>query len=300
MENLTPSILTIRQLRKHFGHKVIFDGASLEIASPGVYGLVAPNGYGKTTLLNIIAGLTGFSGEVSIFGKPADQVSSRDFAYLQNNQVLYDYLTGYDHLLFLCKLHHLDKQKIHEMAVRFDMTDYLHKKTGKYSQGMKQRLLLAIALIKEPTFILMDEPLTGLDPTSTLILRETLLELAEQGTTMLISSHDLNELDKVTDQIFFIDDQQIQYSRINAEENQYIQLVVPMALADQALAVFEQTGVVVTARRENEFTLLKPEGEVDLLGLLTKNDIRVDSYQTRRTGSETLYKEKYFAKENGG
>ncbi|MBK5483141.1 ABC transporter ATP-binding protein [Peribacillus sp. TH16] len=131
-------------------------------------------------------------------GSNKDPEVFRKISFMQDNTVLYDYLTGYDHLQFIGDLQGITKKHIFETAERIGIDGYLNKKVGHYSLGMKQQLLLAMALINQPKLMILDEPLNGLDPTSAIKVRELLLELAEQGTAILLSSHNLAEIDKVT------------------------------------------------------------------------------------------------------
>ncbi|MCV3296741.1 MAG: ABC transporter ATP-binding protein [Oenococcus sp.] len=215
-------ILDIQQLSLSFKQKSIFKQTALSISQPGIYGLVAPNGSGKTTLLNLIANLlVPDAGSISLFDKPDNQQRFfQSASFLQDNTVLYDYLTAYDHLKLICQLRQIPLSQITKIAELLDMTDYLtQKKVSAFSLGMKQRLLLAMALIADTPLVLLDEPLNGLDPTSLQIIRKTLLAMKEHGKTLLVSSHNLDELDKVTRKIFFIKNQQIFYKELSSNES---------------------------------------------------------------------------------
>ena len=130
----------------------------------------------------------------------------KEVSFLQDNTVLFDYLTGYDHLKYICDVHNLPKKRVHEIATYVGMESYLKKPAGDYSLGMKQHLLLAMAIVNKPKLLLLDEPLNGLDPTSAILIRKILVELAESGTTIILSSHNLAEVDRVTKNILFLKD----------------------------------------------------------------------------------------------
>ena len=202
------SRIIIKDVSRTYKNHAVLKSISLTIDEPGIWALVAPNGSGKTTLLNIIANLLKPSaGSVTLSGKSnSNHRIFKEVSYLQDNSVLFDYLTGYDHLKYVCDVQKLPKQRIAETAIYVGMDSYLKKRVGSYSLGMKQHLLLAASILSKPKILLMDEPLNGLDPSSAILVRNILKELAAQGTTIILSSHNLGEIDKVTRQVLFLKD----------------------------------------------------------------------------------------------
>lgn len=167
-------ILQLIQVSKSFGDHQVLDNIDFELKEPQIIGLVAPNGYGKTTLFNIISNLEKPDhGEIMIFSeKNTNEKIFEHLAYLQDNRVLYDNLTAREHLAFVAACHNVEQQEIIEICDRLGMSHYLDKRVKKYSLGMKQHLLLAIALISQPQLLLLDEPLNGLDPSSVKLLEK--------------------------------------------------------------------------------------------------------------------------------
>lgn len=199
-------ILRLEHVTKFYGTQCVLDDVNLEIIEPTILALVAPNGTGKSTLLNIITNIERASeGEIQVLGrKNTDVRMFESMTYLQDNSVLYPDLTGQDHLNFIQDIHQIPSHKIEEVTQRLGMTDYLNKAVKKYSLGMKQHLLSALAILPNAKLIILDEPLNGLDPSSILRVREILKELYSQGTTILFSSHNLDEIDRLTDNILFL------------------------------------------------------------------------------------------------
>lgn len=201
-------IVQVDNLKKKYKKEWVLQGVQFEINHPQIVALVGPNGSGKTTLLNCMTNLLYLnSGTIKLLGKDYTDTSLfYDISYLQDNRILYENLTAYDHLKFVCSVQKLPTSKIIETARRVGMESYLKKRVQKFSLGMKQHLLLAMAIINSPKLLLMDEPLNGLDPTSAINMRKILLELHEKGTTIIISSHNLDEIDRLTNTIYFMKD----------------------------------------------------------------------------------------------
>ncbi len=201
-------ILSVNQIHKSYRKEKVLTGLSFEIENPQIVALVGPNGSGKSTLLNIITNLvTADEGAITILGKSnKDPSIFRDVSFMQDNSVLYDYLTGYDHLQFIGDVQGIKRKQLMEAAKRVGIDGYLNKKVAYYSLGMKQHLLLTLAIANQPKLLILDEPLNGLDPTSAIKVRELLLQLEEQGTAILLSSHNLAEIDRVTSHVLFLKD----------------------------------------------------------------------------------------------
>ncbi|MGD6875791.1 ABC transporter ATP-binding protein [Bacillus infantis] len=199
-------ILSVDGIHKTYGKDKVLKGITFQIDEPKIVALVGPNGSGKSTLLNIIANLQqADQGKVTILHKSnQDHSIFKEISFMQDNSVLYDYLTGYDHLQFIGDMQGISKKRLLSAAKRVGMDAYLNKKVGKYSLGMKQHLLLTMALVNEPKLLILDEPLNGLDPTSSIRVRNLLLEEQQKGTCILLSSHNLSEIDRVTSHILFM------------------------------------------------------------------------------------------------
>ncbi|MFT8339130.1 ABC transporter ATP-binding protein [Schleiferilactobacillus harbinensis] len=209
-------ILSVSSLTFSWRKQVVFQNSSFTINQPGLYGLVAPNGAGKTTLLNLISNLLQpQTGEILLYGQSNTTTHVfQNVAFLQDNSVLYPYLSGRDHLNSVADTHSIPRAKIASVIDNLEMSDYLDKHVSKYSLGMKQRLLLAMSLVVKRPLLLLDEPLNGLDPTSLMIVRETLESIKAEGQTALISSHNLDELMRVTQDVFFIVNQDVQFEHL--------------------------------------------------------------------------------------
>ncbi|UPQ85541.1 ABC transporter ATP-binding protein [Ignavigranum ruoffiae] len=205
------TVIEVKQLAKSFHHHLVLKDINFTIDQPEIVALVGPNGSGKSTLLNIMVNLLNPS---SGYVKLLDQ-SVRDYrifnqvSFLKDNSILYPYLTGWDHLTYAGHLYRLSDKRLQEAVTAFKMTDYIHRQIQEYSLGMKQKMLLALATLNQPKIMILDEPFNGLDPQAVIETRQLFKQLHQSGTTILLSSHTLSEIDKLTRHILFLKDGQI-------------------------------------------------------------------------------------------
>jgi ABC-2 type transport system ATP-binding protein len=196
-------------LRKEFGRIAAVDGIDLEVPAGGVFGYLGPNGAGKTTSLRMLLGLVHpTSGSVELFGRdPAvDGVAALDgVAGFVENPAFYPYLSGRRNLHLLADIdggrRHDRVEPVLEMVELADRGD---DKVATYSQGMRQRLGLAGALLREPRLLLLDEPTNGLDPGGMRDMRRLVADLAADGLTVLLSSHLMNEVEQLCSRLAII------------------------------------------------------------------------------------------------
>ena len=198
--------LDVSKVNKKYGTHHVLKDVSFSIEKPEIIALVGPNGSGKTTLLKIITNLLQASnGTVTIMDKSNKDISIfKEVSFMQDNTVLYDYLTGYDHLHFIRDIQHLSNEQVEHTIGLLEIRHYMNKKVKNYSLGMKQHLLIAMAIVNQPKLLILDEPLNGLDPTSVIKIRNILQKINENGSAILLSSHNLLEIDKLTNKILFL------------------------------------------------------------------------------------------------
>lgn len=285
------AILKVTNLTKNYGKQEVLKGVNLLLEEPGVFALIGPNGSGKTTLFNTISNLLKpTSGEIEVVGKKNTDASIfYEVSFLKDNRVLYEYLSGYDHLTFIQSAQKLPKERVDEVIKKMQIEHYVHKKVGDYSLGMKQSLLIAMAMLNKPKLMILDEPLNGLDPTSVIKVRYLLKELAENGTTILISSHTLSEIDLITDNIMFLKDGRIVEEKIEiVNGNIYAINVENTDNLEKILEGFEY---------KIEDNLLKVNlHEKEIFELLTKlheNQIKYLDISKVKRGTEDRYMEMF-------
>ncbi|UUX34371.1 ABC transporter ATP-binding protein [Fundicoccus culcitae] len=211
------SIINIENIQKSFGQHQVLKDVTFAITQPGIYALVGPNGSGKSTLMNIMMNLIkSDSGKVELLGESNKNVQIFNrVSFLKDNTVLYPYLTGFDHLNYAAKAYGVNAAQVNQIVDKMGIQSYVHKRTGKYSLGMKQHLLIALCILNNPDVLIMDEPLNGLDPTSILSVRDLIKALGNDGKTILISSHILSEIDAVTRDVLFLKDGEVYVEKLS-------------------------------------------------------------------------------------
>ena len=206
----TSVALATRGLAKRYGDRTALDGLDLSVPSGTVYGFLGPNGAGKTTTMRIVTGLIRpDAGEVELLGRPfrrADRRRLFDVGCLIETPSFYPFLSGRENLRALAATGRpVPKGRIEELLALVGLTVRARDKVSGYSLGMKQRLGIAAALLGDPKLLLLDEPANGLDPAGIVGMRDTLRSLAAAGTTVLVSSHILSEVQQLVDVVGIID-----------------------------------------------------------------------------------------------
>lgn len=182
-------VLTIEHLTKKIGNKTILEDVSFKLKRGQIVGLVGANGAGKTTLMKVILGYSSFqSGNFNVINS---KDSKSNIGALIENPGIYPFMSGYENLKLLNESK--NTQDIDKIVSQLHMDEYIHKKAKTYSLGMKQKLGIAIAFLNEPQFIILDEPMNGLDPKAVRDVRELIVQKSQEGVTFLISSHILSE-----------------------------------------------------------------------------------------------------------
>ncbi|MGK4178961.1 ABC transporter ATP-binding protein [Lapidilactobacillus dextrinicus] len=205
-------LLNVVDLDKSFGKQQVLHGVSFSVATGHIVGLVGPNGAGKSTIMKSILGLIPTDGgKITIADDPVSITSHQELAQvgaLIEYPGIYPFLTGKQHLQLFAN--HKNRQaNIEQVVNALGMQRYINQRTKQYSLGMKQKLGIAQALVNHPRLVILDEPMNGLDPQAVKNLRDYIRQLADEGTSFLISSHILSELEKLADDILILDHGQI-------------------------------------------------------------------------------------------
>jgi ABC-2 type transport system ATP-binding protein len=188
------------RLTKRYGRVTAVDGVSLTVRAGEVYGFLGPNGAGKTTTLRMLLGLIRpTAGTARVFGAPPGRLAS--VGALIEGPGFYPYLSGRDNLRVLARYTGVSSQRMATVLDRVDLSDRAGDRFNTYSMGMKQRLGVAAALLKDPRLLILDEPTNGLDPAGMADMRMLVRRLGTAGTTVMLSSHLLGEVQQICDRV---------------------------------------------------------------------------------------------------
>jgi ABC-2 type transport system ATP-binding protein len=208
------TILTIQNLNKRYGRIQALKNVSFEIQKGLVYGILGPNGSGKSTTLGIVLNVVNrTSGDYSWFGgNMQTHEALKKVGAIIERPNFYPYMTAEENLKLVCKIKSIDYSKINEKLDLVGLTERKDSKFSAFSLGMKQRLAIASALLNDPEILILDEPTNGLDPQGIHQIRDIIRKIASQGTTILLASHLLDEVEKVCSHVIVLRKGEILYS----------------------------------------------------------------------------------------
>ncbi len=259
------TILTCENIRKNFGRKEVLKDVSFEINEGDILAFIGPNGSGKTTTIKLILGLQNIkSGKITINGYDIEKdfiKAIEKVGAIVENPDSYMYLSGYQNLELIANLYpHVTKEKINEMVELVGLENRIKDKVSKYSLGMRQRLGIAKALLSAPNILILDEPTNGLDPEGIRDLRILLKKLAQKGLGILISSHNLAELESFCNKVCIIDNGSIiessDVAKFKIDEEQYQFKVSKIPMLDNIKVINESTFMII-ANKEKIADIIK-------------------------------------------
>ncbi|MEN9952487.1 MAG: hypothetical protein RLZZ520_755 [Bacteroidota bacterium] len=285
-------ILEVEHLKKRFGNFVAVDDLSFSVQQGEVYGFLGQNGAGKSTTIRMLLSLiTPTSGSIQLFGKSInehrEEILNQMGAVVEKPD-LYKYLTGYENLSLFAKMSGkgISKETINNTLALVGLEKRCHDPVRVYSQGMKQRLGIAVALVHDPAFIILDEPTNGLDPQGIADIRNLILYLSkERKKTVLVSSHLLSEIEQVADSMLIINrGKKIVEGRVNELLNpNHVRLEITVDDDQRAKQLIENTSWSKGLKHAPDGKLIV-ETEAQAVGqlnkLLVESNINVTSLRS--------------------
>lgn len=210
-------VIEIKDLTMRFGSNMVLKAVNLEVHKGQIIGYIGPNGAGKSTTVKIMLGLIDdYFGEVKIFGKDISDGNvdyKSKIGYVPETAEIYDNLTANEYLTFVGKLYGMNEEEVEEKAKRLieilGLKDVFNSRIASFSKGMRKKVLIISSLIHNPDLIFLDEPLSGLDANSVMVVKEILAQLAEQGKTIFYSSHIMDVVEKISNRIILLNDGKI-------------------------------------------------------------------------------------------
>jgi ABC-2 type transport system ATP-binding protein len=292
------TILTITNLNKVYNKYVhAVKNLSLEIHKGNVYGILGPNGSGKSTTLGIVLNVVNkTSGTYSWFGgKTETHEALKKVGAIIERPNFYPYMTAKENLELVCKIKSINYSKVQEKLELVGLMERKDSKFSTFSLGMKQRLAIASALLNDPEILILDEPTNGLDPQGIHQIRDIIRQIASQGTTILLASHLLDEVEKVCTHVLVLRKGEMLYSgtvdgmtsnegffELKSENHQTLKSVLANHLAVEKIV--EEEGKVLVYLKEN----LEP---ADLNKYLFDNNISLEHLVKRKVSLEEQFLE---------
>ncbi len=269
---------------------------SFEVEGGEIFGLLGPNGAGKTTTIKCILNLVHpDSGTIELLGRPVSSVEARArIGFLSESPYIYEFLTGRDYLTFSGKLYGMSatraRQKADELIALFHLEDAAGRQLRKYSKGMLQKIGLAQALLNDPDFLILDEPMSGLDPVSRKEVRDLMLALKGKGCTILFSSHILTDAELLCDRVGILVNGRLQTT---GKLQSLIKKIrgYEVTISNVKQVVLDGIPHQVLARSDNQLLLQIPSVEVieSLLALSKSEDFQIEAIVPQRDTLEEIY-----------
>ena len=266
------NILEIKHVIKEYENKKALDSISLNVNEGRIFGLLGPNGAGKTTLIRIINQITApDKGEILFCGERFKREHIQNIGYLPEERGLYKSMKVGEQCLYLAQLKGLSKneakQKIHQWFKKLDMLDWLNKKVEELSKGMAQKVQFVSTVLHQPKLIILDEPFTGFDPINSEIIKNEIIKLKESGSTIILSTHRMESVEELCDDIALINSGQcILEGSVNEIKNNFKEHIFEVQFEGtiqneiqhfDTLVIESGYGIFKAKNKENTHTLIK-------------------------------------------
>lgn len=292
-------------LTKKYGSHEVLKGISFEIKKGMIYGFLGQNGAGKSTTMNILTGLIGYNnGEIYLKGKPLKEDKRKlleTVGYLPQHPVFYGYMTALEYLNFIGQVNKMSPKEIKERSKEVleivKLTDASKRKVGGYSGGMKQRFGMAVAMFNHPEILILDEPTSALDPEGRMEVLELIEKLKSDGTTVFLSTHILNDVERVCDEVSILHEGKIVISE-NLEElrNKYIQPIYDVEFEEECSGIKKKLlplswvqNVSIVKNQASIYVSDLSIAKQELLKTLAAEQNHIVSFNLRKSNLEDIF-----------
>ena len=297
-ENNRKPVLEVLGLKKRIGLKTIVEDISFDMHEGEIIGLLGPNGSGKTTIMRMLVGLTKTTkGEVYCFEKPlglGKVKMLKEVGAMIETPEFYNYMSGWSNLKQMARVcgKKVSRARMKELVEFVGLSKVIRKKVKTYSLGMRQRLGLAQALLNDPKILILDEPVNGLDPQGVQDFRNKLKEIAATGVSILISSHLLDEIEKVSDRVIVIEKGRIiaddKLDNLVADET--IKTLISTYDVEKAEVLIRELGIRYELTNEGFiFENISREDKARVITYLVTNNVELDSIRELTTSLEDRF-----------
>lgn len=268
------TMITTDQLEISFNQKKVLKGITFQVKKQEIFGFLGPSGAGKTTTIKLLTKQLNKDN-----GKCEVKASKKEIGILSDNSGAYERLTIYRNLRFFAELSQTDITKVEEVLKRVKLWEDKDKKVKDLSRGMKQRLLLAIAVIHSPKLLFLDEPTASLDPATTEEIHKLLLELKESGTTIFLTTHNMEEADQLCDRVAFLNKGQI--VEIGCPSDLKLKYAI-----DEVTILFEDNTTVTTSKNGTDLIKTLEENKNKTIKSIHSQEPNLAEIFLKLTGGE--------------
>jgi len=306
---MAEAVITLDNVTKILADRQILKNISFVVEQGDIFGYLGPNGAGKTTTIRVILGLfPPNSGKAFILGKNVGCDDAREkVGFVLEADGLYDNMTAYENLGYYCQIYGmpsaLKSKRIDEMLELVELSDRAGDKVSSYSKGMRQKLALARSMLHEPDLLIFDEPTAGVDPTGQIEVRQIILNLAQRGKTIFLSSHNLDEVQRICNRIALIDQGEIKlYGELEKLRRDMgrreviietgITTTGEARLLDGLAAELEALPYVTSCCKEAQKLRLQLDGRGDvseIVAILSQKSIGVEEVRKGEISLEEIY-----------
>ncbi|MDU5441317.1 ATP-binding cassette domain-containing protein [Finegoldia magna] len=278
-------MLQVIDLEKKYGDKTILDKVNFGLEKGQIKALVGPNGSGKTTLMNSISNSIKIDGGKIVIDNEEydDEKIFNKLTFFRDETILDFNMKGIDYLELIKNAYKKSTEDVNNICKKYEIEGFAHKRVGEYSLGMKKKLMLAMSFLPGNDYVLLDEPLNGLDPTSVIKTKNLLKEIAKKNVGIIISSHGLNDLDDISRDILFLKDKKILEEKL--ESVKYLNL----STSNDELV--KKTLMNNGYEYENKLIILKDENIKSILKILSQLDVNIYSIDKKSKSSQERYME---------
>lgn len=278
-------MLQVIDLEKKYNGRTILDKVNFGLEKGQIKALVGPNGSGKTTLMNSISNSIKIDGGKIVIDNEQydDEKIFNKLTFFRDETILDFNMKGIDYLELIKNAYKKSTEDVNNICKKYEIEGFAHKRVGEYSLGMKKKLMLAMSFLPENDYVLLDEPLNGLDPTSVIKTKNLLKEIAKQNVGIIISSHGLNDLDDISRDILFLKDKKILEEKL--ESVKYLNL----STSNDELV--KKTLMNKGYEYENKLIILKDENIKSILKILSQLDVNIYSIDKKSKSSQERYME---------
>jgi ABC-2 type transport system ATP-binding protein len=279
------SSISVNHISKKFGNQLAVNNVSFDVEAGEIFGLLGPNGAGKTTSIRVILDIfKPDSGSVSILGGPMDEEKKNRIGYLPEERGLYQDIPLERCLVYLATLKGLPlataQKRVNEYLVRFELADSRKKKVKELSKGMQQKAQLITTLVHQPQVIIIDEPFSALDPVNTQMVKDLLREERDAGKTIIMCTHQMNQVEELCDRLVLIDHgQAMLYGSLRDIRLQFAKPALAISSQDALPAVISGVDEIKNENGNYTLHLLPGKSPQEVLQTLVMANVNIEKFE---------------------